>query len=315
MIVVVVVVVVVVVIVVIVVVVVVVVVPYPEFGFSGAPIHRGQYSVDQVFKDSNNNNTTIPNPSSISSMSVPVSTPQPSTLTTTLSTFGPSLTSFNNTNNYNNHNNNHNNSHNNSHNNNNHNPNNHNNHNHNPNHYHQNSSSGVSCSVCSSPLNSKTLELEADLQRVRAENRALQQQIEKMKSKMVGILSVGVIEARGLLQVLGNTDAYVLLTIQRQKEKTRKIKNSINPRWDAGFNFYISDPNCVLNVSVYDYDRFLSDTFLGKVDIPLTDLKNEQQVEKWYPLMPKKTGGKLEKTGGKVAGEIQLRLVYRLGHF
>jgi len=51
------------------------------------------------------------------------------------------------------------------------------------------------------------------------------------------MLTIGVIEARGLmgLDLRGKSDPYCILTVERQREKTKKILNTINPKWDAGF--------------------------------------------------------------------------------
>jgi len=147
---------------------------------------------------------------------------------------------------------------------------------------------------------------DAEIARLESEKNKLLQELSRLRTRLVGVLVVGVIEARGLmgLNLQGRSNPYCLITVERQREKTRKIRNTLNPKWDAGFKMYVSEPDAVLHITLYNWDRFLSDGFLGKLDIPISDLTDGQQIERWYTLLPRKPGG-------KVSGEINLRLLYQ----
>jgi hypothetical protein len=147
---------------------------------------------------------------------------------------------------------------------------------------------------------------DAELQRLMEEKLRLEEELRSLRSRSIGMITIGVIEARGLmgLDLQGKSDPYAILTVERQREKTRKIKNTVNPKWDAGFKFYVSEHDALLQVVLYDWDRFLPDEFLGKLLIPVAELPDGQQFERWYTLLPKKPGK-------KVSGELNLRILYQ----
>lgn len=147
---------------------------------------------------------------------------------------------------------------------------------------------------------------DAELQRLMEEKMRLENELSRLRSRMIGQLTVGVIEARGLmaLDLNGRSDPYAMLTVERQREKTKKIRANLNPKWDAGFKFYVSEPDAILQIVLYDWDRFLPDGFLGKLLIPISELPDGKQFERWYTLLPKKPGK-------KISGEINLRILYQ----
>jgi len=147
---------------------------------------------------------------------------------------------------------------------------------------------------------------DAEIARLENEKNKLLQELSRLRTRLVGVLVIGVIEARGLmgLDLRGKSNPYCLLTVERQREKTKKIKNTVNPKWDAGFKMYVAEPEAVLHLTLYHWDRFLSDGFLGKLDIPVSELVDGEQIEGWHALLPKKPGG-------KISGEINLRLLYQ----
>jgi len=148
---------------------------------------------------------------------------------------------------------------------------------------------------------------EAELQKAEMEKQLLLEELARLRKRMIGILTVGVLEAHGLLGTfLGerSRSPYAIITVEKQKEKTKKVKNTLNPKWDSGFKFYVSNPSTILSIVVYDWDRFLPDTFLGKIEIPIAELVDGQQIERWYTLLPKRAGA-------KVSGEINLKILYQ----
>ena len=67
---------------------------------------------------------------------------------------------------------------------------------------------------------------------------------------------------------------------------------------------FVTEPNWVLNITVYDYSAVGSDDFLGKIDIPINQLEDGRPLSRWFELQAKKPGG-------KVSGEIKLELDYK----
>jgi len=143
---------------------------------------------------------------------------------------------------------------------------------------------------------------------MRKENEAIKKQLEGVKKKLIGKISVTIVEARGLPKsdhIGGKSDPYCVLFLERQKEKTRTVKKTLNPKWQAEFEFYVSDPQAVLEVSVFDWNRIFSDELIGKTNIPVSELKDGKTDDRWHPLLGKE--GKKDRN----AGEIRLILTYR----
>ena len=121
-------------------------------------------------------------------------------------------------------------------------------------------------------------------------------------------MAVTVVEARGLsssskLDFTGKLDPYAVVQLERQKEITEKIKHTSNPRWNANYNFYVSEPYATLDVTIFDKGKFLSDTFLGKVEIPVSSMEDKRESVAWYPLQ-----GLYQ--GKNVTGEVFIKIFY-----
>lgn len=147
-----------------------------------------------------------------------------------------------------------------------------------------------------------------ELERIRRENERLMQQLEAMRGcALVGVITVGVLEARGLKakNYGGKSDPYCMLQVERQREKTKKVKNSINPKWNAEFKFYVSDPEAVFEMEILNWNRFLADDFLGRLAIPVSEMVSGKQTDQWYTLLPRKAGH-------KVSGEVKVRVLYEM---
>jgi len=150
---------------------------------------------------------------------------------------------------------------------------------------------------------------EKERLRLQQENEAIKNQLKSVKQKLIGKIQVVVTEARSLPKsdhLSKKCDPYVVLFLERQKEKTRTVKKTLNPKWQAEFEFYVSEPGANLEVSVFDWNRIFADELIGKVNIPVSSLTDGATEDKWYPLVGKET--KKDKTG---AGEIRLQLTYR----
>eukprot|EP01104_Vermistella_antarctica_P002470 TRINITY_DN12710_c0_g1_i1.p2 TRINITY_DN12710_c0_g1~~TRINITY_DN12710_c0_g1_i1.p2 ORF type:complete len:535 (+),score=185.87 TRINITY_DN12710_c0_g1_i1:60-1607(+) len=146
---------------------------------------------------------------------------------------------------------------------------------------------------------------DEDRLRIQSENDRMLAEIERLRGlALVGVLTVCVQEARGLSKgMTGAGDPYCMLTVERQKEKSKRVKHTTDPKWGAEFKFYVSDPEAVFNIILYNWNRFLSDSYLGKVDVNIPELPNGAQVDRWFPLLPRKPGM-------KVSGELKLTLLY-----
>ncbi|GBG72455.1 hypothetical protein CBR_g12029 [Chara braunii] len=116
-------------------------------------------------------------------------------------------------------------------------------------------------------------------------------------------LRLCVVEARNLFPKDSNglSDPYVRIVVGEQKTKSTVIYETLNPAWHEEFIFAVEDISEVLHLSIWDED-YMTDDFLGQVDIPLSDVvKADGQVlpPTWYPLQKRKSTS-------KISGEIRL---------
>eukprot|EP00005_Dracoamoeba_jomungandri_P006362 CAMPEP_0174261922 /NCGR_PEP_ID=MMETSP0439-20130205/12666_1 /TAXON_ID=0 /ORGANISM="Stereomyxa ramosa, Strain Chinc5" /LENGTH=424 /DNA_ID=CAMNT_0015346531 /DNA_START=362 /DNA_END=1633 /DNA_ORIENTATION=- len=142
---------------------------------------------------------------------------------------------------------------------------------------------------------------EEERRRLQEENEKLKASLRAARDKLIGQLGVTVVEARGLKS---KANAYCALFLERQKERTKTCKKTKKPRWRADFDFYVSEKDASLEVTVFDHRWLLADDFIGYVNIPMTDLIDGEEAEGWYPL-------KARKKDEKSSGELKLKLIYR----
>ncbi|KNA15372.1 hypothetical protein SOVF_098840 [Spinacia oleracea] len=96
--------------------------------------------------------------------------------------------------------------------------------------------------------------------------------------KPVGILHVKVIRAMKLLKmdILGTSDPYVKLRLsglKRPAKKTSVKMKNLNPEWNEDFKLIVKDPETqVLQLQVYDWDKFGGHDKLGMQAVPLSQL-------------------------------------------
>ncbi|NXL25528.1 SYTL5 protein, partial [Setophaga kirtlandii] len=85
--------------------------------------------------------------------------------------------------------------------------------------------------------------------------------------------------------------AYLLPDKSRQSKRKTKIKsNSTNPEFNETLKYVISHSQLetrTLQVSVWHYDRFGRNSFLGEVEIPFDSWNFENQSDEWFVLQPK----------------------------
>ncbi|XP_074839497.1 synaptotagmin-like protein 5 [Carettochelys insculpta] len=85
--------------------------------------------------------------------------------------------------------------------------------------------------------------------------------------------------------------AYLLPDKSRQSKRKTKIKsNTTNPEFNETLKYVISHTQLetrTLQISVWHYDRFGHNSFLGEVEIPLDSWNFENQTDEWFVLQPK----------------------------
>ncbi|XP_008278984.1 multiple C2 and transmembrane domain-containing protein 1 isoform X2 [Stegastes partitus] len=109
--------------------------------------------------------------------------------------------------------------------------------------------------------------------------------------KDVGIVQVKVMRAEGLMaaDVTGKSDPFCVLGLNNDRLQTHTVYKNLNPEWNKVFTFNLKDIHSVLEVTVFDEDRDRSADFLGKVVIPLLNIRNGEQ--KGYVLKNKELTG------------------------
>nr|XP_009684608.1 PREDICTED: synaptotagmin-like protein 5 isoform X2 [Struthio camelus australis] len=85
--------------------------------------------------------------------------------------------------------------------------------------------------------------------------------------------------------------AYLLPDKSRQSKRKTKIKsNSTNPEFNEMLKYVISHTQLetrTLQLSVWHYDRFGRNSFLGEVEIPFDSWNFDNQGDEWFVLQPK----------------------------
>ena len=89
----------------------------------------------------------------------------------------------------------------------------------------------------------------------------------------------------------GESDPYVKLTIPQLFDEpalTSHCPNTLDPVWGEQFVFYVHDKlvskGIKLVAQLWDYDKAGRDDSLGCVEIPLSYLRHDVLVDRWYPL-------------------------------
>ncbi|KAJ8437834.1 hypothetical protein Cgig2_000388 [Carnegiea gigantea] len=66
-----------------------------------------------------------------------------------------------------------------------------------------------------------------------------------------------------------SSDPYVVITMGRQKLKTRVIKKNCNPEWNDVLTLSVVDPNLPIKLTVFDKDTFTEDDRMGEAVIDI----------------------------------------------
>ncbi|XP_067848959.1 synaptotagmin-like protein 5 isoform X3 [Heptranchias perlo] len=113
-----------------------------------------------------------------------------------------------------------------------------------------------------------------------------------------GALNITVKECRNLAiadERKQRTDPYVKTYLlpdksRQSKRKTKLKSNTTNPVFNETLKYVISHTQLetrTLQLSVWHYDRFGRNSFLGEVEIPFDSWDLENQIEEWFLLQPK----------------------------
>eukprot|EP01117_Protostelium_nocturnum_P019528 TRINITY_DN8485_c0_g1_i4.p1 TRINITY_DN8485_c0_g1~~TRINITY_DN8485_c0_g1_i4.p1 ORF type:complete len:859 (+),score=310.87 TRINITY_DN8485_c0_g1_i4:195-2771(+) len=129
-------------------------------------------------------------------------------------------------------------------------------------------------------------------------------------------LTVEVVEAIDLLGLdpSGTSDPFCVLTLSSsdKQHKTKVVKKNNFPKWNEIFTFNNvnpSDTNTILTIALCDWERLRSESwviqnrFLGQVQIPICDLKQNATNDEWMELESRKD------KKDAVKGRIHLRLL------
>ncbi|XP_049623083.1 synaptotagmin-like protein 5 [Suncus etruscus] len=84
--------------------------------------------------------------------------------------------------------------------------------------------------------------------------------------------------------------AYLLPDKSRNNKRKTKIRTGTNPEFNETLKYTISHTQLetrTLQLSVWHYDRFGRNSFLGEVEIPFDSWNFENTKEKWFALQPK----------------------------
>ena len=109
-----------------------------------------------------------------------------------------------------------------------------------------------------------------------------------------GQAQIYLVKAKELIKtdLIGKSDPYAKIGYGSQSHTTPTIKNTQEPKWDfcAKFDVPEGDQRNVA-VEVFDSDKLGRDKSLGKVEVDLAELVNNESEEgQWYPLIGVKSG-------------------------
>ncbi|XP_071166891.1 multiple C2 and transmembrane domain-containing protein 1-like isoform X6 [Mytilus edulis] len=121
--------------------------------------------------------------------------------------------------------------------------------------------------------------------------------------KDIGWLQIKVFRAQGLIAADfgGTSDPFCVLELDNARLQTQTEYKTLNPEWNKVFTFNIKDIHSILEVTVYDEDRDKKVEFLGKIAIPLLNVRCGEK--RWYTLKDKKL---LNRTKGAIMLEIDV---------
>ncbi|XP_059309341.1 protein C2-DOMAIN ABA-RELATED 11-like [Lycium ferocissimum] len=106
----------------------------------------------------------------------------------------------------------------------------------------------------------------------------------------LGQIKVTVVKgSRLVIRDFKTSDPYVILKLGNQTVKTKVINCCLNPVWNEEFCFSISEPAEVLQLEVFDKDRFKADDKMGNAHLSLQPLVAAARLRKILGVAPEGT--------------------------
>ncbi|KAF7119330.1 hypothetical protein RHSIM_Rhsim13G0140400 [Rhododendron simsii] len=89
----------------------------------------------------------------------------------------------------------------------------------------------------------------------------------------LGLLKVIVVQGKRLVvRDFKSSDPYVIVKLGNQTAKTRVISSCLNPVWNEELSFSLKESAEILNLQVFDKDRFKADDKMGHAHLSLQPL-------------------------------------------
>jgi len=115
---------------------------------------------------------------------------------------------------------------------------------------------------------------------------------------------IHVVEARGLLakDLNGKSDPYVKITCDDWKERTKIIKETLNPKWEQEvFELEYSATRKHIVFKVMDHDKIGRDEFLGTFYVQIRGIPPNKEMNRWFRLQGR------GKRGEKATGSLYVK--------
>ncbi|XP_047509897.1 multiple C2 and transmembrane domain-containing protein isoform X3 [Pieris napi] len=111
-------------------------------------------------------------------------------------------------------------------------------------------------------------------------------------SSGVGWLCVKVYGAKGLAaaDLGGKSDPFCVVELGNARLQTHTEYKTLTPNWMKIFTFTVKDMSSILEITVYDEDHDHKVEFLGKLAIPVLNIRNGEK--RWFALKDKKMRGR-----------------------
>ncbi|XP_043688107.1 protein C2-DOMAIN ABA-RELATED 11 [Telopea speciosissima] len=99
--------------------------------------------------------------------------------------------------------------------------------------------------------------------------------------ELVGLLKVTVAQGKRLVvRDFKSSDPYVIVKLGNQTVKTKVINSCLNPVWNEEFTFSVTEPIGVLNLEVFDRDRFKADDKMGRAHLTIQPIASAARLRR-----------------------------------